>query len=65
MAANSGALSLYKKILRIGRSWPVSEEREYIKTEAQQLFRQNRGLKNPEYATKVQCLPFLHSVVAI
>lgn len=51
MAARvSKALSMYKTILRRGRSWPEVEEREYIDKEAKRLFRQNRDLTSTEYA---------------
>jgi hypothetical protein len=40
-------LSLYRKILRAGKTWtgPI-EERSYILTEARSLFRRNKGVKD-------------------
>lgn len=45
------ALSLYKTILRTGRRWPEVEHRDYIKEEAQRLFRANKSITNPQYVS--------------
>jgi len=37
-------LHLYKEILRLGHSWPVAHEQQYIIEEAKMLFRENQGL---------------------
>ncbi|KAK9814341.1 hypothetical protein WJX72_004145 [[Myrmecia] bisecta] len=43
------ALSLYRQILRVGRTWSgPSSERAYIWDEAQRLFRQNQHLTDAE-----------------
>lgn len=49
-------LRLYRQILRLGRKWEAASgktqdtkmERNYIKTEATTLFRQNSGLGDPK-----------------
>jgi len=52
----SQVLRMYSQILRVARSWQAaepaltSEERAYIRSEAQTLFRRHRGVRDPEVA---------------
>ncbi|KAF6259999.1 complex 1 protein-domain-containing protein [Scenedesmus sp. NREL 46B-D3] len=48
MSSRSRVLSLYRTILRTGRSWQgPQEEREYIRQEARAVFRQHKHLASP------------------
>ncbi|XP_037392598.1 LYR motif containing protein 1 isoform X1 [Pygocentrus nattereri] len=53
-ASRAQVLSLYRRVLRIGRSWraqsehETEKERKYISEEARNLFRQNQQLTDQE-----------------
>ena len=47
MAAARRVLSMYRKLLRTGRAWNIVDERPYITSETQRLFRENSHLTNP------------------
>ena len=47
-AARGEALSLYRAIMRSGRTrWEHPEHKEYIQKEARRIFRLNQGLEDP------------------
>jgi hypothetical protein len=53
MSQRAQVLTLYRHILRIGKKWEGPEsEKKYIREEAQQLFRQNKNITNPEIIEK-------------
>ena len=53
MESRKRALSLMRKLMRVGRAWPEASERTFILNSTRQEFRQNRSLEGEDALEKI------------